>query len=535
MKINNITKYLLIVIVLLAFFLRVYQVDAIPPAISWDEAAVGVNAYSMASYAHDEWGKFLPLVFKSFEDDKNPVHIYSTAVFVKILGLSNLSVRLPAVFFGTLNVLLIFFLGRKLFNSKWVGLTAAFFLSISPYALQFSRFNHEANFALFFFMLGLILFYRGLEKRNFLLSLSLLSFGTSLLSYHSAKAVVPPILLLLFLFYFKKLLKVKNYFILGLFFLGLIGLVFILNPALSGAARIQQTAIPQNIIYQTDFYKLTKNETLGWLQVFGNRYLTHFSETYLFISGDRIARHSIQTVGEFYKIDAIFLLLGLLLIIKQRKKEYFLLLAWALLAPIPAAASGGSGEVPHAARAMFMMGSWHLVAAGGFIFGFSLLRKKQFQIIVSCLLILTLGFEFKSYLGNYYGTYSAKYATEWQYGMKQIVEYVHDHKNYSQVYMTDERHQPYIFFLYYLKTPLPDYLNSVQYNDSISRSYNLVLGFEKYYFGTWDPIESMPNGGVLYIVTPSQYDGLRYKSAFDIKKIVKYPNGENAFFLVSAF
>ena len=123
---------------------------------------------------------------------------------------------------------------------------------------------------------------------------------------------------------------------------------------------------------------------------------------------------------------------------------------------------------------------------------------------------------------------------DWQYGMKQSVEFVKTHPEYDQVFVTDIRSQPYIFFLFYLKTPLPEYLNTVIYNRSDTESFSTVSTFGKYYFGGWDPVESMPNGGVLYIVTDSQYDGLRHRSEFDVKKIIRYSNGGDAFFLVSA-
>jgi hypothetical protein len=117
--------------------------------------------------------------------------------------------------------------------------------------------------------------------------------------------------------------------------------------------------------------------------------------------------------------------------------------------------------------------------------------------------------------------------------MKQIANYLIKHPDYQQVYMTDIRSQPYIFLLFYLKTPLPELLKTVQYNKTESASYNTVSTFGKYNFGNWDPIESKPLDNVLYIIGPSQYDGLRYKEQFDIKKVVYFPEGEDAFYLVS--
>ncbi|OGM76272.1 hypothetical protein A2210_01775 [Candidatus Woesebacteria bacterium RIFOXYA1_FULL_40_18] len=100
--------------------------------------------------------------------------------------------------------------------------------------------------------------------------------------------------------------------------------------------------------------------------------------------------------------------------------------------------------------------------------------------------------------------------------------------------MTDIRSQPYIFYLFYLKYPLPQFLKTVKYNETIQRPSNLVVSFDKYKFGIWDPIESFPEKGILYVVGPSHYSGLRHKTLFRVVKAINYPNGTEAFYLVSA-
>lgn len=527
-------KIVLLIIVLLSAILRLYKLDQIPPSLSWDEVANGYNAFTIANWGADEWGKVFPLSFKSFEDDKHPVHIYLTALSVRLFGLSEFSTRLPASLFGILNVVVIFFLAKIIFDSSLTGLFSALFLAISPYALQFSRFNHEANFALFFFMLGLLLFFLGKKKKNFLLPLSFLNFGISILTYHSSKVVIPPIILLLTILYFKDLRRLKKYFLTSCtIILLIIGLIWF-NPALLGTARIKQTAIPKERIENTNLFKKTHLQLLGRLEVAWQRYLAHLSNQYLFISGDKNTKFSIQTVGAFYKIDVLFLIVGFLTIVKKKSKKSLLILSWAFLAPIPPSIAGGEGEVPHAARALFMMGSWHLISAFGFSTLISLVKKPYLKIGIFLMGIIILGWLFKDYINEYYQNYGRKHAIGWQYGMKQIVEYVKDHNGYIQIYTTDIRFQPYIFFLYYLKTPLPQYLETVAYNnDPEKRKYNLVTFFDKYHFGDWDPIESYPHLGVLYVVTPSQYDGLRHRSVFDVKKIIYYPDGGTAFYLVS--
>ena len=109
---NRLTFLLLALIIISAGVLRFYKLEQIPPSLSWDEAAVGYNAYSIANWGKDEWGNSFPLVFKSFEDDKHPVHIYITAFWVKLLGSSDFVTRFPAALFGLLNVLMVFFLAR---------------------------------------------------------------------------------------------------------------------------------------------------------------------------------------------------------------------------------------------------------------------------------------------------------------------------------------------------------------------------------------------------------------------------------------
>jgi len=527
---NDLTgKFLLIVILVLALALRVYKLDSAPPALSWDEAAVGYNSWTIANYGRDEYGKFFPAYFRSFGDDKHPVHVYITAISTKILGLNEFSTRLPAALFGVLNVLLIYFLAKLLFEKEIIAQISALFLAISPYNLHFSHFNHEANFVLAFFLLGLILFYLSF-KWKLLLPISFFSFIISFLTYHPAKIVVPFTMLILICLYFKKLFS-NRFGVVGSLII-LIVFLFIIknNPQLLGLARVGQTALGKSEIEKTLLFQLTHNEFLGKVNLVAIQYSWHFSPQFLFISGDKNPRLSSQT-GEFYMIDLIFLLAGLLYLIFRRSKEGTLLLIWFLIAPLP---SSLVGEAPHAARASFMMGSWHLISAVGLYSITRLLRGPGPKIIVAGVAVIILALSLLNYLSYYYGEYAKRYAIEWQYGMKQIVEFVKQHQEYDQVFVTDIRSQPYIFFLYYLKLPLPDYLYSVIHNNNLdNRSHNNVASFDRFAFGGWDPIESLPTRGVLYVITPSQYDGLRNRSLFDVKKVIYYPNGSDAFYLIS--
>ncbi len=178
-------KYVLLIlgiIVALAFGLRIYKVTEIPPSLSWDEVSIGYNAYSILKTGRDEHGRFLPLdTFIAYGDYKPPLSIYFTVPFVAVFGLNELSVRLPSVLFGTATVFLIYFLVLELLGyvsentsntfqkstQEYLPLLCAFALSVSPWHINLSRAGFEANIALFFVALGVLLTMKAIKKPKY--------------------------------------------------------------------------------------------------------------------------------------------------------------------------------------------------------------------------------------------------------------------------------------------------------------------------------------------------------------------------------
>jgi 4-amino-4-deoxy-L-arabinose transferase-like glycosyltransferase len=514
----------LTIIIALATFLRFYKLDQIPPSLNWDEVAAGYNAYTIANWGADEYGNKFPIVFRSFGDDKHPIHIYLTALMVKIFGLSDFSTRASSALVGTLGVLAIYFLVKKLLKSELAGIFSALFLAVSPYHLQYSRGLWEANFALFFLLLGLALFYWGIEKMNWMVSLSFISFGLSFFSYHSAKIVVPPLVLLLLFTHFKKLISSKKILITSVIIAIFFGGLIIKDSRILGFARVNQTKFSEDTVKKYG----------GVLQTYIHNYKEYFSYRYLFQIGDQNPRGSIKVIGEFYKIDLVLVLFGIgFLVIKKKWEGLMIICSWFVLSPIPGALSQTD---PGSTRAIFMIGPIILLSGFGAASLIGILKKNWLKTTLVMTILLVLTIEVKNYLGYYFTTYPKSEAIEWQYGMKQIVTYLKNNPDYVEVYMDKIRQQPYIFFLYYFKTPLPELLGSVKYDQSESKSYNTVVSYGKYRFGgNWNIIDSYPNYGVIYIVTPSYYGGLRYNRDFEVKKLVKYPNGNDAFYIVEGY
>ena len=79
---------ILTTITFLGFILRIYRLDVRPLGFTWDEAALGYNAFSLLQTGRDEHARRLPIIFKSFGDYKPGLHIYSNFPPINIFFLN---------------------------------------------------------------------------------------------------------------------------------------------------------------------------------------------------------------------------------------------------------------------------------------------------------------------------------------------------------------------------------------------------------------------------------------------------------------
>src|SRR3989338_8050697 len=168
-----IKKLIFWLIIVLAFILRFYELGEIPFSLNWDEVSNAYNAYSILNTSRDEYGSFLPLANRSFDDYKPPLYMYLNILTVGAFGLTAFAARLPSAFFGFLSVPLIYFLTKLIFEKsekrKLIALLSMFLFSTLFWHLQFSRMGLEANIGLFATLASMIFFLYVLKKYIFLL------------------------------------------------------------------------------------------------------------------------------------------------------------------------------------------------------------------------------------------------------------------------------------------------------------------------------------------------------------------------------
>src|SRR3989338_9791554 len=97
-KIKNILG--IIIIIIIALFLMLYQLNSVPPSASLDEVSIGYNAYSILKTGADEYGYKFPLLLRAYDDWRPALYAYFVVPFIALIGLTPVAVRLPAALMG---------------------------------------------------------------------------------------------------------------------------------------------------------------------------------------------------------------------------------------------------------------------------------------------------------------------------------------------------------------------------------------------------------------------------------------------------
>ncbi|MEK7169073.1 MAG: glycosyltransferase family 39 protein [Patescibacteria group bacterium] len=462
MKIFN-SKVFFIAIILIAIFLRFFQLGINPPSLTWDEVSWGYNAYALGIEGKDEFGRFLPHDYlESFGDFKPPMYAYLDIIPVVLFGLNEFAVRFPSALFGVLTVALTYFLVKRIFNksknANSYALLSALFLAISPWHILLSRAAFEANVASFFIVLGIWGFIAAVQDKKWYLVISAVSFALSMYTFNTSRVVAPILVLILIIIFRNKLWQIKKQaiisFIVGfLIFAPIIG--FLLSP--QAGLRFKEVNIFTDAEVVKNANQLIENDgNAVWSKVLHNRrvlysieYIKHYfdnlSPMFLFIRGDGNPKFSTQEVGQMYIFDIIFFAAGLFLLFRKKEGYYWLIPLWLLIGIIPAATAR---ETPHALRIETTLPTFQILAAYGFVQLVDLLKKRK--IIVSIVLLFLLSLNFVYFANNYFKHYKLDYSGEWQYGYKESIAYVKDvEKDYDFIQITDALGRPYIYYLFY--------------------------------------------------------------------------------------
>ena len=554
---NNRFYLFLIFIFILSFLLRFYKLGQIPFGFSQDESAIGYNAYSILQTGKDEYGKFLPVYFKSFGDYKLPVYFYLTALSVKIFNLNEFSVRFSSALLGSVSVVILYFLVKDISGNKKMAGLSSFLLAINPWHLHFSRAAFEVNIALFFALFGVWMFVKFEKTKPIYLFISVLSFALSLYSYNVTRLLAPLLLTCLIIVCFDnvKIIPKKTIFALGIFF------VFLLLPFLttlffpsgllsSKGALITSSDIQSKIIefksYLADlpgiFPVAFFNDTFMLVWQYLENVVSSLSPAFFFVSGTAHGNQGIG-VGMFYLFQFPLVILGLISIFKNKIKDLNLFIYWAIISFLVLSLSK---EVPHATRGYFIVIPFQVFSAIGALYLLSLIKKfnnavKIFSGVFFGFIVL---FSVLYYFISYYFRFPILYAKAWRLEDKSVSLYIKDNEHkYDKIIFDKNAGFMYTSLLFYLSyTPL-GFQNTVIRDPDDSEGFSFVRSFGKYEFRDVDWPNDYKKKRMLFITTadrkPLEIPPLvtfyypKKPVVFSVKeKVISFPIEEIAYVLV---
>lgn len=485
-----------------AAFLRLYKLDALPPSLYWEEAALGYDAYSILKTGRDHHGQPWPVVaFTSFGDYKPSGYFYAIVPFIAAFGLNEWAVRLPSALAGVGSVIGVGLLARMLAVKVWPEYTpeyrrrlqiiASAMAAVSPWLLQFSRGGWEVNLAASLLLWSVIsTLHARTTTRPFpfrLLGVALAS--AAMYTYHATRAIAPMVLLFLFAWEAWEVLTEKKKLSLalhlqhlppiilaGISFLALASPILLQSSSSTTQQRFAETSITADGTYVKESNALREAALSSPLtQLFTHRYVmlgrevatnffTHFRPDFLFITGDANHRHSVQFFGLLYPFDAVFLVLGSGVLahaaLKRRTAMASILFLsfWLMIGVLPAALTKAT---PHALRILPTAPIFFFVLAIGVNQLYTLLQQLRLprsirgvypQLVVG-ILISTVALQFFAYWRYYTRIYPALASQDWQYGYKKMVAAVEKYNDgQTPLFITREYGRPAMYYWFYTQT-----------------------------------------------------------------------------------
>lgn len=498
--------FLLLLILLLAIFLRFWQLGEIPSGVHTDEADMGYSAYSILKTGLDPHGSFnlLALSDSNAGGTHPPIYTYLLMPLVNAFGLNVFVERLPSAILGSLTVLIVFFIVNKLFSSITLSNITTFLFAVNPWALHISRQGLLAAESLFFVLFGIVLFLYS-DKKKYLLIFSAIFFGISLYAYDAPKIFLPPFLLLLFYFYRLVLFKARRFFlafvlIFVLFYISVLHITFIQGDI----ADYNRSSVfnIKDIVKSVNTERFLTNAPLWLSSIFHNKftvslknfetsYTSIFSINWLFINGSGNLQRAIGNHGQFFLFELPFFFIGIYLILRRNVQLGVFLLGWMFLGALP----GGLTTGNYVYRSVHILPIPIIFSSLGIVWVWKLLGKKSSirNIAVKLLIVLLMTIYISSCLFTYFFDYPVYSSEYWSKQQNDAIKFAIENKNMYKKIFIDGGEPWVIGYAFFNKLDPLIYQNAYKNQEKFKGIS--VVKFNNTYFGMFD-LESVekPSG-----------------------------------------
>ena len=325
--------FLVAVILLTAIFVRAYHFGAPPIGVHQDEAMAAVDAKALAEYGTDRYGMRYPVHFTAWISGQMSVLLsYCMIPFIKILGFSTVSIRLPMLIASCVGLLALYFFGRQL-AGKWAGLIVLILGTISPWHYMQSRWSFDCNLFPHVFLIAVVFLIAGFRKKPFLY-VAMVFFGLCSYAYGIADYSVPLFLLFIGIYLLRQ--QVVNWKELTVCIV--LYVVIVLPEFLSMLLTVLgKPGIETPLFTIPTFLSSNRGNDIlfanfSWQQLWDNIVATI---TTTWWSGDKSSTNTMVKFGPIYYVTDLFFIIGMIsIIMKIRKMEktkrypYVVLLGW---------------------------------------------------------------------------------------------------------------------------------------------------------------------------------------------------------------
>lgn len=453
----------LLIILIFATLTRLWMLGEVPISMSDDEIREVYSAYSIYQTRNDIFKNFLPLVIKMDGFTFGPLTIYFSSLFFIFFDLTSFSGRLPYAIAGILSIIVLFSITKELTKSATIAFLSALAMTFSAWHLQVSRVAHDAGMALLFYLIAIYFFIKIKKHKNALTVISSLFLVIAFYCYVATRVVFVPVIMALIWYKYKDLTK-RQLFIIIIFAitaLSTFGILSLTNKAAQYVGgqfffqNTERTGLEVELERRaSNSPKLLKevfhNKFTYLFNVFSERYVNIFSPQFLFTNGENNRINSLPDRGELYPIEAPLIVLGALYLFVKKRREFILILAFLLIAPLPSGLGGMN--ITYVTRSIFFIPWIYLLVGAGFYSIHLFLKDNKTLIILYFLISVMYIYSVGGYFIQYYYDYVYQGAKYFSKGTQDLVIFINKQKNnYSNVIIADATPNIFLHYAFYSK------------------------------------------------------------------------------------
>ncbi len=482
---KNKKNIILCLIFLLGFAIRLIAIDQYPQGLNVDEASAGYEAYSILNYGMDRNGNRLPVFLVAWGSGQNALYSYILIPFIKILGLSIFSIRLPMALIGCISLIIMYKMLKNIADEKTAIIGTGFF-AICPWHIMKSRWGLESNLFPDIILLSVYtLICARKSNKNYLLYLAFAIAGTSAYAYGTSYFFLPIFIVPMLIYFIKKKEITIKQAIISL------GVVCIVSLPIIIFVIINKFDLPQISLPFVTIPRIYENRFEELSSIFSTDFiknsLINFKDSIkmLITQNDGLPWNSVQGYGIIYPFSILFVIIGIYQSFKKKKGYNTIINFWFISAFLLLFVCE-----PNINRCNIIIIPMIYYAIVGIC---KVIEKNK---ILETIIIAFYLVEFVLFSYEYRSMDYSKYST-FQDNIEEVIDYVEKAK-VDNIYMEYSFKEPYIYVLFYAKKDVNEFINTVEYFNQERYGFDNVKSFGKYKFYLPQNIDKNENAG--YIV-----------------------------------